>query len=208
MSRTLALPFAGATIQTHKKNNVVGADPFISDNSAPGAASCSRKAPMSTSSRFDFGWSRAISPNFAVQVMPADSSLHRAQPWLRVRTFERGVEAETQVCHVPPAPRGNGEWHQLTPLSGVRHGCGCKRSHRRLSKRPDPPRRGLLQSYNGKRSCITIVYIADAVVARSSVFELRAAIVSRRRRCRRLAGTFFAWTLTLMSLPVSAAACV
>ena len=43
---------------------------------------------------------RAPAPTCAPQVMPADTSLHPARPWLRVRTFERGVEAETQVCPV------------------------------------------------------------------------------------------------------------
>jgi len=32
--------------------------------------------------------------------MPADAGAGQLRPWLFVRTFERGVEAETQVRHV------------------------------------------------------------------------------------------------------------
>ena len=75
--------------------------------------------------------------------MPAGSSPHTARPWLRVRTFERGVEAETQVAR---ARLGGLQLRSLTALSGVRHWRCRLRSDCSYSRRPFTTRRRVLQS--------------------------------------------------------------
>ena len=79
-------------------------------------------------------------PICSLQVMAADAVAGHVQPWLCVRTFERGVEAETQVrlpfffrCLLSKTTETS---RCSLSYTGMRHRSCCLRPRRCLCKRP------------------------------------------------------------------------